>query len=120
MANEWVVLRDTTKLMEADATEVLNFVRSLDPFICELEDGMTIDNVIVSRAPATEMDRNEQELAMWSFSRTLHKQIHDAANASHRGEYNKCKQLLILVHERLDHFASRHLGVTDDLAQEAD
>ncbi len=109
MANEWVVLSGATKLMEADASEVLNFVRTLDPFIYELEDGMVIGDVIVSRAPAPAMDRNDQELALWSFSRTLHKQIHDAANASHRGEYNKCKQLLRLAHERLNNFAPRHL-----------
>lgn len=104
---DWVVMKGTIKLMEAEAGAVLNYARTIDPFLSELEDGMIVGDVVISQAPAVTMQRTEEESALWSFTRTLHKQIHDAANAAHRGEYNQARDLLLLVQERVNNYMSR-------------
>ena len=107
MVNEWLVMKGSVKLMESGETEILNYVRTVDPFVHELTDGMTVGDLIISKSPRLEMKRSDDEAAIWSFTRTLHKQIHDASDAAYRGQYKKSKKLLKLVQTRLNHFLSK-------------
>jgi hypothetical protein len=107
MAEQWVVMRNGTKVMESGAGEALHYARTLDPFVAELEDGLELGDVIIIRAPRTDTRRSEEEEALWSFSRTLHRQIHDASEAAYRGETNKAMELLHLVRDRVNHFIGK-------------
>lgn len=104
MADRWVVVLADQKVMEDQAGPVLAFLRTLDPFISELEDGMDVEGHLVTRAVEPVVQRSEEEKALWSFTSTLHTQIHNAADAANRGQVNQAMGLLFLVRDRINHF----------------
>lgn len=114
-SSKWVVVFPDRKVMEDEAGPVLAFVRQLDPFISALEDGMEVDGHLVCRAVEPAVKRTEEEKALWSFTSTLHTQIHNAADAAGRGEVNRAMQLLFLVRDRINHFLS---GKTEPTAND--
>ena len=105
-SSKWVVVRADRKVMEDNAGPVLAFLRSLDPFVSDLEDGMEVEGHLVTRAVQPVIERSEEEKALWSFASTLHTQIHNAADAAGRGETNTAMSLLFLVRDRINHFLS--------------
>lgn len=112
-SSKWVVVLEDQKVMEAEAGPVLAFLRTLDPFISALEDGMEVSGHLVCRATEPTIERTEEEKALWSFTSTLHTQIHNASDAAGRGETNQAMALLFLVRDRINHFLSNKTNPTE-------
>lgn len=104
MAERWVVVSPCGETREVDERVALDFARSLDPFVTELEEGMEAGNYTFSSAAKPTVQRSEEEKALWSFTSTLHTQIHKAADAAGRGETNAAMDFLFLVRDRINHF----------------
>jgi hypothetical protein len=107
---EWVVTEGSQRIAQGTHAEILALINERDPFVIALSDGMTIHGLTVAEVQEEPIQRTEEERMLRAFSDSLHGQIHTAADAAYRGEYNKCRELLRLVHERLNNFAPRHLN----------
>ena len=104
----WVVTEGTRKIMEGTEQEVLSLIQEHDPFISLLRDGLKVDGLLISRIDAEPIERTESEKALRAFTASIHKQIHDAADAAFRSEENKSRHLLKIIEERVIHFNKNH------------
>lgn len=102
--SKWVVTEGAHKIMEGTHDEVLSLINEHDPFIGRLRDGQKIQDLLVTRVERYEIPRTESEKALRAFTASIHKQIHDAADAAYRSETNKCKELLEIVRDRINYF----------------
>lgn len=96
--------RGASKIWEGTHDEVLSLIAEEDPFIMELRDGMKVGDSLVTHVVNEPIQRSEQEKSLRAFTSSIHKQIHDAAEAAYRSQPNQCLRLLEIVQERLNHF----------------
>ncbi|PWL23079.1 MAG: hypothetical protein DCO99_03600 [Synechococcus sp. XM-24] len=105
---EWILTEGASKVAQGSHAQILALVRERDPFISQLRDGANICGYTVGRVVAEPVERSDSERDLRAFTLSLHKQIHDAADAAHRCEYNKSRRLLLKAQERLNHYLGRH------------
>ena len=106
--SNWLLTRGTSKIWEGTHDEVLSLVSEEDPFIVELRDGMKVGDSLVTHIVNEPIQRSEEEKSLRAFTSSIHKQIHDAADAAYRNQPNQSLRLLETVQERLNHFMETH------------
>ncbi len=108
MASNWVLTEGDHKIMEGTHAEVLSLVNEHDPFITRLKDGQKVNGLLLTKVDYQPIHRTEGEKVLRAFTASIHKEIHDAADAAYRSEYNKAESLLVVIQDRVNNFLSRH------------
>lgn len=108
----WIVSREGLPVLEAERAEVLEFLRAQDPFVNELADGMRINGFIVCRLFDPDSGLTDREIAIDSFIRSIHTEIHQACEKSSNLHTDDALLIMQHIRDRVDHFVDRYCDST--------
>jgi hypothetical protein len=105
--SRWIVSRDLQNVLEADRSTVLNYLKQQDPFLIELQDGMRVGDLLIVEAPTHEQLHSHRDVAIHSFIRSLHRDVHGASEHASHQRFDQALAVLVHMRDRVSHFADR-------------